>query len=370
MVGLVMGVPRLSQMLRPTSSTRNPRIDSRTSDRVNSSGGRTTASGKQAGGSAAGEAPIDPAPWQALGYEPLDRGKLENAAIERDEMVEELPAGLVNAPAGLRRHSNKAVFYAFAPGVYLPLGYRAEDSKALHNSRPKVIVRSSDKARFMFIEGGKYTRGDFRATAPVSDFEGNACTAHDVEVADFYIQETEVTDGEIREFAKKHPDVSLKKWREGDEFLRKQKPATDVVRSPAVFIDRATAQQYAQGAGGRLPTEAEWEYAARSCGQKNLWAWKNAAGKRGNPKAYLLTSASAEPFPVPVGTFRGEDETDQGVLDMTGNVREWCLDVYTPYDKIIAEQQGSEQVLSDPKVGGEPDPNGPQLRYVVRGGCS
>ena len=147
-----------------------------------------------------------------------------------------------------------------------------------------------------------------------------------------------------------------------------KRPEEEVSRSPAVCIDRATAQKYAQSVGGRLPTEAEWEYAARSRGQNFKWSWKIGNAKKGGPIAHLLATAAPNPYPLPVKSFAGDDETDQHVFDMTGNVREWCLDVYKPYAQIIAKNDHPDRPLRDPVVGGGAGPDDQNVEFVVRGG--
>ena len=92
-------------------------------------------------------------------------------------------------------------------------------------------------------------------------------------------------------------------------------------------------------AGGyRLPTEAEWEYAARSRGKAYKYSWGN-----GSPEGSIADETAKKTFPslaawsgytdgytytAPVGSFR---PNELGIYDMSGNVWEWCWDWYGGY---------------------------------------
>jgi serine/threonine-protein kinase len=319
--------------------------------------------------------PAGLAAWESRGYVPLAPDSLKTMAVRTNFPVKTLSRDTGGVPAGLKRTDDQVVFYCFNSerGIYLPLGYRPADADDLDAFWPKVLVRQADGVRFIRISGGPYTRGDFHPGQPALDLQGNPSQPHEVEVAGFYMQETEVTNKEILEFRGANRDDSFDKWDEAFTYLTGdlKKPREEVLKYPAVCINRATAQRVAQNVAGRLPTEAEWEYAARSRGQNCLWAGKNRVAKTDVPKA-RLQSANADDFlPVTVKSFAGEDETDQKIFDLTGNVREWCLDVYKPYGDIInaktADRTQSSQPLRDPCVGSEP-PDDPKLTYVVRGG--
>jgi serine/threonine-protein kinase len=312
--------------------------------------------------------PLDP--LSPTGYEPLDYVRVSQIARERSVSLETLPVDLSSDPVGLKRTSDNLVFYRFAQDVYLPLRYHPKDAKDLEGFWPTVLVRDTDGVQFIRISGGQFTRGDFRSPQVKVDGEGNPCTPHQVKVSDYYIQQTEVTNAEIKRFQRAYPDLDLGNWKASCDLLLNvlKRSQNEVDRCPAVGIDRETAQKYSLSVDGRLPTEAEWEYAARSRGLPNKWAWKNQKASRLGPIAHILAPLAADPFPVPVMTYEGEDETDQKVFDMTGNVREWCLDVYRPYAQIIAENPDPKMPLRDPREGSVGHVVSSKEMYVVRGG--
>ncbi|MCZ2341547.1 MAG: formylglycine-generating enzyme family protein [Bacteroidales bacterium] len=140
---------------------------------------------------------------------------------------------------------------------------------------------------------------------------------------------------------------------------------------PVVHIAYADAAAYAQWAGKRLPTEAEWEFAARGglAGQPFVWGEKEP-GAGGTFRCNIWqgrfpsqnTQRDGFARTAPVGSFA---PNGYGLYDMAGNVWEWCSDWYTPdyYEKSPKVNPQGPASSFDPD---EPNPLLP--KRVHRGG--
>ncbi len=280
--------------------------------------------------------------------------------------ADDLASGL---PIQLKREDG-ALFTYYRDGMYLPAGYKAEVPENTPATWPKVIVRQSDKVRFIRIDGGTFRRGDPRPDQSAAiDGPGNPLTRHHVRVRGFYMQETEVTNGEIERYLGAHPDEekNLRNWRDSYESFRKNNQIDDAKMShyPAVCVGYGLATSYAAWVGGRLPTESQWEYAANSRNDENLFAWGKEFPRAGERRANLENPQAVS---TPVKTFPA-DKTEQGIYDTTGNVRELCADPYKPYDELVLTANSAAHPLIDrrEKLLLDSSESG-QIKAVVRGG--
>jgi serine/threonine-protein kinase len=298
-------------------------------------------------------------------------------AVDADGTVADDPA----LPSRLKRKVGGVEFIHLRDGIYLPAAYKPDpdepDSTVGGERWPRVIVSKSDPARrFIRIQGGTFPRGDPRPASSALDFDNQPLTPHWVTVPGYYIQETEVTNGEIEDYLNKHPDDerSLADWRElYERFQFDKKLKKEQARLyPAVRINYRMARVYAASVGGMLPTESEWEYAARSCRDTYCYAWGPDPLPRDQMKGNLWDPDAITPFqPLDVKSIGG-DRTEQGVLGMVGNVREMCEDEANPYSAIHPDQHATRSTaymdLRKPIDLSSNDSANGEIRIVVRGG--
>lgn len=152
---------------------------------------------------------------------------------------------------------------------------------------------------------------------------------HTVTLTDFHLDKYPVTNAQFRKFTDANPQWQpdrlpreldngnyLKHWKDPEVFAKK-------ANHPVVNVNWYTAVAYCQWVGKRLPTEAEWEYAAR--GRLNtLYPWGNEPvdGTRANYSGSGLGTTS------PVGTYPANTF---GLFDMAGNVWQYLADEWQAY---------------------------------------
>ncbi len=271
--------------------------------------------------------------------------------------------------------------------------------------RPAAISRPEvgSTAGMVWIPGGRFQRGttEYFDTRPVRE----------IQIDGFWIDRTEVTNSEFARFVQatgyrtvaERPldprlfpganpadlvvgsivftppkqDVDLNSplswWSyvAGADWKHPQGPGSSIdgqSNHPVVQVCWDDAVAYANWAGKRLPTEAEWEFAARGGLDQTTYTWGNDPPSAGPSRANIWqgqfptrnTVADGYGSTAPVGSF---PPNGFGLADMAGNVWEWCSDWYRP----DAYALGSTTNPTGPTDSFDPDEPGIPKR-VQRGG--
>lgn len=268
----------------------------------------------------------------------------------------------------------------------------------------------------VFIPAGTLSMGGDNDQADTNEYP-----KHEVKIQSFYMDESEVTNAEFTKFVeatnyktiaereldweeiKKQlpPDtprphdsimlpgalvftptveaVSLNnpqawwRWTIGANWRHPNGPISNIgdkMNHPVVQIAWEDANAYCKWADKRLPTEAEWEWAARGGKENMVYPWGNESVEKGNPKAnfyqglfpYKNTVKDGYEASAPVKSYK---PNGYGLYDMSGNVWEWCADWFdTEYYKNKASRIST--------ASGPDESNNPSQPYqkerVIRGG--
>jgi formylglycine-generating enzyme required for sulfatase activity len=140
-----------------------------------------------------------------------------------------------------------------------------------------------------------------------------------VYVPSFAIQKYPVTNREYAEFCRATGYAPPLHWRGST-------PLAELLDHPVTFVSQEDAEAYARWLGARLPTETEWEKAARGTDGR-LYPWGNRFDA--DACCWNRQPRNGMPNTAPVGSFP-KGASPYGVVDMAGNVAEWCADRLNP----------------------------------------
>ena len=270
----------------------------------------------------------------------------------------------------------------------------------------------------VLIKGGQFVMGGDSLWGRPDEFPG-----HKVRISPFYIDKHEVTNAQFGAFVKatgyvttaeRKPDweeiktqvppdtprpadsllvasslvfsppnhpVSLAnpsvwwKWQPGADWRHPSGPASSIDgrdNYPVVQVSWDDAVAYASWAGKRLPTEAEWEYAARGSIPSGIYPWGNEPINKGALKAnswqgHFPDQNTENDHYYRTAPVMSYPPNGYGLYDMAGNVWEWCSDWYRPDYYAVCAMQGISYNPQGPDQSFDPDePYTP--KRVVRGG--
>jgi len=207
-----------------------------------------------------------------------------------------------------------------------------------YNTIPGMFTVNGVSFQMVAIEGGTFTMGVDSAMVDNGVANVDELPAHEVTLEPYSIGQTEVTQELWQAVMGTNPSgfsgdlqrpVEQVSWEDCQEFIARLNAIT--------------------GKSFRLPTEAEWEYAARGANKSSdyLYAGSGVLDEVAwyYNNSYVVGTDSEDYGTHAVGSKHGNE---MGLYDMSGNVHEWCSDVYAPYD---VEQSSADN------------------HRVIRGGC-
>ncbi|MEW6731961.1 MAG: SUMF1/EgtB/PvdO family nonheme iron enzyme [Acidobacteriota bacterium] len=244
--------------------------------------------------------------------------------------------GLVKA--NRPRQSRRWLFVIMV--LLLPLLFYSGWRWWLAQSTPFIPTTPSVPPGMVYVSAGRFIMGRNNTPDP---FES---PGHVVEVKRaFFLDKTEVTNGDYARFVQESGHEPPTHW-------GGRQPPAEIVRLPVVNVSWQDAVDYCQwrkqdGLSCRLPTEMEWELAARGV-EGQIYPWGN------DWRPNIVNANNLRNGPIEVGSFIG-NASIYGALDMSGNVWEWTADDLTIYPLSKATPQPGVKVIRGGAFDSAPD---------------
>ena len=176
-----------------------------------------------------------------------------------------------------------------------------------------VFIRPADEMEMVYVPEGEFTMG-----SPDSEGDGDEHPQHTVSLGAFWIDRYEVTNDQFRQCVEAGACVPPTTCDSGEPTYGEAEKRDH----PVVCVNWHDAEAYCRWTGARLPTEAEWEKAARGTdGRRYPWGDEWDVGR-------CNTAEGGKGGTMPVGSHSPTGDSPYGCADMAGNVWEWVADWY------------------------------------------
>ena len=261
----------------------------------------------------------------------------------------------------LRTSSLKPTIYALMAGISFASGLAACQAKTPDAPKASVTdLANKTRSQLVAIKGGSFKMGDFGDTHSEDKLpytgELDDGPVHEVKLDDFSMSKYKVTVGDYDVYTAANglPGAYLGPNQKGSDIRARAHPKIAMM---PVGVDWQEAKNYCQWIGTQigqnmdLPTEAEWEYAARARGKQMIFATNNGEDQPGVnfasfDQVQAMNSAAGD---MPVGMY---PPTPLGLYDMASNGYDWTNDWYdaeyytkSPADNPQGPPTGTRKVI-------------------------